>query len=114
METEKYNECKRMTVYAVGIDEDYNMVRTRNGNYGECENIPGACGCMHAEIRLLSRMPNPVIVYVSHSPCLNCAKALVKAGVNVVYYTEPYRILDGINHLEENGVQVRQVPECPY
>lgn len=114
MKIEKYNECKRMTVHAMGIDRDANKIRTRNGNYGECKNIPGACGCTHAEIQLLNHMPNPIITYVSHSPCLDCAKALVKAGVDVVYYTDPYRIPDGINYLEESGVRVRQVPECPY
>ncbi|UAV84384.1 putative cytidine deaminase [Bacillus phage phi18] len=114
MKMEKYNECKRMTVHAVGLDKDYNIVKTRNGNYGECKNVPGACGCTHAEIQLLSHMVNPVMVYVSHSPCLNCARELVKAGVKYVHYSEPYRIADGIEYLESNGVTVRRVSECPY
>lgn len=114
MKVEKYKECKRMTVHAVGIDNEYNIVKTRNGNYGECKNVPGECGCTHAEIQLLSHMINPVMVYVSHSPCLNCARELVKAGVKYVHYNEPYRIPDGVEYLKNNGVTVRQVSECPY
>ncbi|WIT25853.1 hypothetical protein [Bacillus phage SPO1L1] len=111
MKMEKYNECKRMTVYAVGLDKDYSIVKTRNGNYGECKNIPGACGCTHAEIQLLSHMSNPVMVYISHSPCLNCAKELVKAGVKYVYYDDMYRLVEGIGYLKDNGVVVRRIPK---
>ncbi len=58
-------------------------------------------------------MVNPVMVYVSHSPCLNCARELVKAGVKYVHQSEPTE-LPWIQYLESNGVTVRSVSECPY
>ncbi len=103
--------CKRMTVKATGYDVQDGIlvhVTATNGNLMEegCRNIPGACGCEHAEINVLKEMPNPTSMAVSHSPCLNCAKALVKAGVKLVTYVEEYRIRDGIDYLKNNGVHV--------
>lgn len=100
--------CKRMTIYTYGVDRFGDIEYARNGNTSECRNIPGNCGCIHAEINLLEKMPHPERVWVSHSPCLNCSKALHRAGVKKVYYTEPYRILDGIKYLESNGVEVKK------
>ena len=49
-------------------------------------------------------MPNPIAVTVSHAPCLNCAKALVEAGVKTVSFLKPYRLTEGIEYLDMNGV----------
>lgn len=101
------NKCKRLTVHAMGVDKDDNVEHARNGNRTKCKGIPGKCGCIHAEINLLKKMPNPTMVVVSHSPCLECAKALVSAKVALVRYLTEYRIRDGIDYLKENGVDVR-------
>jgi deoxycytidylate deaminase len=101
-----YSKCKRMTVYAMGMDKEGNTEYARNGNPGRCRDTVGTCGCTHAEARLLKKMPKPVVVSVSHAPCLECAKALVNAGVEVVTYLKPYRLKDGVEHLDQNGVLV--------
>jgi deoxycytidylate deaminase len=106
-----YRKCKRMTVHAIGIDKDGNMEYARNGNATECKDLVGACGCVHAEVRLLERMPHPVKVVVSHSPCVVCAVALIHAGVEEVCYVEPYRILDGANILRNRGIKVECIGE---
>lgn len=105
--------CKRMTVSAIGTDYYGYRAFATNGNFTEagCTNEVGRCGCIHAEINLLQIIPNPKIVDVSHSPCLDCAKALVEAGVMVINYEEEYRIKDGIHFLQNNGVQVRKKEE---
>lgn len=105
------NKCKRMTVYTMGFDKDGNMEFAVNGNVEECKDIPGKCGCIHAEIRLLEKMPNPDIVFISHSPCLDCAKALVEAKVKIVKYNNPYRIMDGVEYLRNHGVYVKEVED---
>ena len=102
------NPCKRYTVRAVGV-QGYTVEVAENHNETECKNIPRACGCKHAEIALLEKMPHPEQVYITHSPCLDCAKALVEAGVKQVHYLEEYRILDGVNYLRENGVIAEQL-----
>lgn len=105
----KLSTCKRMTVEAIGIDA-YGFSRiARNGNDGECTGEQGKCGCIHAEIQLLNMMPNPVMMVVSHAPCLHCAKAIVNAGVRIVTYFKPYRLTDGIEYLTSNGVEVRKL-----
>jgi dCMP deaminase len=100
-----------MTVYALAISKEGKLATATNGNFTEdgCTNEVGNCGCVHAEINLLKKLPNPYHITVSHSPCLNCAKALVEAGIEKVTYYVGYRIKDGIAYLEENGVEVKQL-----
>lgn len=102
--------CSRMKVVASGLDRNGNFAMSENGNKTQCTGEVGKCGCKHAEIALLEKMQNPLKVYVSHSPCINCAKSLVEAGVEFVAYIEPYRKQDGIEYLKENNVKIRQVP----
>lgn len=102
------SSCKRMLVKAVGINAT-DMQFAINYNESECKNIPGACGCIHAEEALLKKMPNPVIVNVTHSPCLKCAKLLVEHKVKRVLYLNEYRIKDGIEYLKANGVEVIKI-----
>lgn len=98
-------QCKRMTVNVYGIDAEGALVVERNRpEHGECLNIPGKCGCTHAEIMLLRIMPNPVMVLISHSPCKACAEALVSAGVKAVYWMQQYRLTEGIEVLRNAGV----------
>jgi len=47
-------------------------------------------------------------MYVTLSPCLNCANLIIQAGIKEVVYSEGYRDTSGIDHLEKNGVHVRQ------
>jgi len=104
-------KCKRMTVYAMGIDREGNIEWARNGNKSltGCKEIPGMCGCIHAETNLLKRMPNPISVTLSHSPCINCAQNLVRAGVKTVSFLKRYRKSEGVDYLEDSGVEVIEV-----
>jgi tRNA(Arg) A34 adenosine deaminase TadA len=103
--------CKRMRVEAWGIDRDGKIAFATNGNETECKDIKGACGCIHAEVRLLQKMRYPVKVLLSHSPCVTCAVALYMADVEEVYYINEYRLKDGINILKSKGVKVVSVDE---
>lgn len=99
-------DCKRYLVKAIGMDKTDKLAYATNQNPGECTGEVGKCGCIHAEMVLLTRMPRPSVVVVSVSPCLDCAKVLVEAGVSLVIYQEAYRDAMGIAHLLDNGVQV--------
>ena len=101
--------CKRLRVQALGMDQFFNFTYAENGNPNECLNIPGKCTCLHAETNLLDKMPHPLIVIVSHSPCLNCAKALHKAGVRRVLYKTQYRKTEGISYLATHNIKVDQI-----
>lgn len=107
----KYNKCSRMEVWAMGVDRSNNTFIAFNGNTEECTGEVGNCGCYHAEENLLESMTNPLSVTLSHSPCIDCAKILVNAGVKSVMYAETYRLLDGLQYLHAHGVfTVQKLP----
>ena len=48
-------------------------------------------------------------MFVTHAPCLECAKSIYGAGIVEVFYKEGYRSEDGIDFLTKCGVNVKQV-----
>lgn len=51
-----------------------------------------------------------MVLYLTDSPCIDCAKFIVEVGVGEVVYNRKYRIEDGINWLRQNNVKVSQLP----
>ena len=49
------------------------------------------------------------VLYLTLSPCANCALAIVQAGIKSVYYNEAYRDISGIELLCKSGVNVSQI-----
>lgn len=45
-------------------------------------------------------------LYVTASPCIECAKLIIQAGIRRVVYSEMYRYCDGIDLLQKAGVEV--------
>jgi dCMP deaminase len=88
-----------------------------NGNARKLANEPdslepGQSGFVHAEVNALINAGQPVYsgnVYLTHSPCLACAKALINAGVQVIWYAEPYRDTRPLEWLEMAGVRVQRL-----
>lgn len=69
---------------------------------------PGKSDLLHAEIQALIKCNNMIpdkIVFVTHSPCKLCAKALVNSGIKKVYYNELYRNSDGLNVLFHANIE---------
>lgn len=68
----------------------------------------------HAEMNVFGKLldsPQPVstknsTLYVTLSPCMECAKLIKRAGVSTVIYRDQYKSEDGIKHLTERGVNV--------
>ncbi|AXF41515.1 cytidine deaminase [Acinetobacter phage SH-Ab 15599] len=63
----------------------------------------------HAECHVISQCDDILHLHVTHSPCIECAKKIVEAGIPYVSYILDYRLPDGINYLRANGVQVNQM-----
>lgn len=67
---------------------------------------------VHAELNALGKLleqgvsAKDAVVYLTLSPCLDCAKLLVRAKVSRVVYAEEYRLTTGIDYLIKYGVQV--------
>ena len=45
-------------------------------------------------------------IYITASPCIECAKLIIQAGIKRVVYGEKYRLTDGIELLERAGIEV--------
>lgn len=67
---------------------------------------------LHAEsnaITKLARNGGPgargATLYVTHAPCVECAKLIIQAGICLVFYRNLYRSQDGLNLLMNNGVK---------
>lgn len=72
---------------------------------------------LHAEsnaIAKLARSTNSGLgadLFVTHSPCLDCAKLIYQSGISRVWYGANYRDDSGVKFLEKSGVEVKQIKE---
>lgn len=117
----KASSCNRLNVGALLLENESRKVISvgHNGNiYGDsmrCDpSKVGSCGCDHAETVAIDRYMdtniNQATLYVTHSPCLTCAKMIVKCGfITSVLFGEAYRIPDGIILLRESKIKVGMV-----
>jgi len=48
-------------------------------------------------------------MFVTHAPCLDCAKLVYQSGISNVFYRDAYRNDSGILFLEKAGVKVEQI-----
>jgi dCMP deaminase len=70
---------------------------------------------LHAEtnaIAKISRSTNSsegASLFVTHAPCLDCAKLIHQSGINSVYYRNTYRSTDGVEFLQKCGINVENV-----
>jgi dCMP deaminase len=70
---------------------------------------------LHAEsnaIAKLARSPESgegATLFVTHSPCIECAKLIYQSGIKQVYYGESYRSSDGIDFLNASDVGVEKL-----
>jgi dCMP deaminase len=70
---------------------------------------------LHAEsnaIAKLARSNNSGVdadIFITHSPCLDCAKLIYQSGIKRVFYGHAYRDEAGINFLKTSNIQVEQI-----
>ena len=70
---------------------------------------------LHAEtnaIAKVSRSSNSTDnadLFVTHAPCLECAKLIYQSGIKSVFYRDTYRSEDGIEFLQKCNVEVKQI-----
>ena len=72
---------------------------------------------LHAETNALAKLAKSTesgdgaTLFVTHSPCLDCAKLIYQSGINSVFYRNSYRNSDGIEFLTKSGVTVEKLDE---
>lgn len=70
---------------------------------------------LHAETNAISKLAKSTesgdgaAIFITHSPCLDCAKLIYQSGINSVFYRNSYRSDDGIEFLKKSGVTVEKL-----
>ena len=91
-----------------------------NGNYAGGPNerdspARAKSGLIHAEVNALLKMDyhnhKRKVMYVTHSPCIMCAKAIINAGIDEVVYARRYDYENSVALLTSAGVTVRYCGE---
>lgn len=110
--------CKRRQVGALVvkdkmiISDGYNG--TPSGFENVCEDETGVTKpyVLHAEANAITKLARSgnnsegSTLYVTASPCIECAKLIIQAGIRRVVYAEKYRLTDGIDLLKRAGIEV--------
>jgi dCMP deaminase len=108
----------RLQVGCVIVSADNRQVLAvgYNGDEAGGANAPdstdaGSSGFVHAEVNALIKSHGVCgsIVYITHSPCVVCARALVNERVARVVYGETYRDTRGIEILRKSGVSAEEM-----
>ena len=115
--------CKRRKVGALLvkdrtiISDGYNGTPSGFENICEDENGVTKPYVLHAEANAISKVAKSgnssegSTLYVTASPCLECAKLIIQAGIKRVVYRDEYRLTDGIDLLKRAGVEVERIDE---
>ena len=94
------------------ISDGYNG--TPSGFENVCEDDNGITKpyVLHAEANAITKLARSsnnsdgATIYITASPCIECAKLIIQAGIKRVVYGEKYRLMDGIQLLERAGIEV--------
>lgn len=110
--------CKRRQVGAIIvknkmiISDGYNGTPSGFENICEEENGLTKSYVLHAEANAITKIAcsgnnsDGATLYVTSSPCIECAKLIIQAGIKRVVYSEEYRLNDGVELLQRADIEV--------
>ena len=70
---------------------------------------------LHAEANAITKLAKSnesgenASIFITHAPCIECAKLIYQSGIKKVYYENAYRLEEGINFLIQSGIEVYQL-----
>ena len=114
----KNSYCTRRQVGAILvkdrmiISDGYNGTPTGFENVCEDENGVTKPYVLHAEANAITKVAKSnnssqgATLYITDSPCMECAKLIIQAGIARVVYSRDYRITDGVDLLRRAGIEV--------
>ena len=94
------------------ISDGYNGTPSGFENQCEDENNLTKPYVLHAEANAITKLARSgnnsdgSTLYVTSSPCIECAKLIIQAGIKRVVYAEKYRLEDGIDLLKRANIEV--------
>ena len=95
------------------ISDGYNGTPSGFENVCEDENNVTKPYVLHAEANAITKLARSsnnsdgATIYITASPCIECAKLIIQSGIRRVVYGEKYRLTDGIDLLERAGIEVQ-------
>ncbi|MBO5538152.1 MAG: dCMP deaminase family protein [Prevotella sp.] len=110
--------CKRRQVGALVvkdkmiISDGYNGTPSGFDNVCEDDNNVTHPYVLHAEANAITKLARSSnnsegsTLYVTSSPCIECAKLIIQSGIKRVVYGEQYRLADGLDLLRRAGIEV--------
>jgi len=101
------------------ISDGYNG--TPSGFENECEDEHNNTKSyvLHAEANAITKVAKSnnssegSTLYITSSPCMECAKLIIQAGIRRVVFSDQYRISDGLDLLKRAGIEVVYLPDMP-
>ena len=116
----KNSYCKRRQVGALLVKDKMIISDGYNGTPSGFENICEENGVtkpyvLHAEANAISKVAKSgnssegATLYVTASPCIECAKLIIQSGIKRVVYKDEYRLTDGVDLLTRAGIEVEKV-----
>ncbi|MDE5687266.1 MAG: dCMP deaminase family protein [Paramuribaculum sp.] len=115
--------CVRRQVGALIVREQMIISDGFNGTPAGFENVcEDSSGktkpyVLHAEANAITKVARSnnssegATLYVTASPCLECSKLIIQAGIKRVVYHELYRMSDGLELLERAGIECVHIPD---
>lgn len=118
--------CRRRKVGALVVKEKMIISDGYNGTPSGFENV---CEdetnttkpyVLHAEANAITKLARSsnnsegATLYVTASPCIECAKLIIQAGIKRVIYAEQYRLTDGIDLLRRANIEVTYLNPDDY
>ena len=94
------------------ISDGYNGTPTGVPNVCEDDNNVSLPDVLHAEANAITKIARSgnnsdgATLYVTDSPCIECAKLIIQSGIRRVVYDREYRLIDGVNLLRQAGIEV--------
>ena len=115
------SSAKRLQVGAIVVKDNrvisigYNGMPGGWDNICEDENNKSKPEVLHAETNAIAKLARSnesglgAAMFVTHAPCLDCAKLIFQSGISKVYYRNTYRESFGIDFLEKSSIDVEQI-----
>lgn len=119
----KLSSAKRLQVGCIVVKDNriisigYNGMPTGWTNICETQDNVTKPEVLHAETNAIAKLAGSnesgkdATLFVTHQPCLDCAKIIYQTGIKEVYYDQAYRSIEGIKFLQKCNIKVKKIDD---